>query len=308
MKILWDRDGVAGGPSSIKVLLDWLTSERNYAKWKGEDGSYGSTKEALCEVIIDKLKEVGITHRKPADVRDKIRYLEKQFRRAVEWTTNAGQGVSDDTTIRPAILQLCPCYYQLARVMGDNPPSEPCQTTGNSNDDGDNRNRKRPLSVAEITGNKKQHGSMLRILPKPHEIGQKTCDKGNRTLLELHGPSQQPRENGNSTCLERREPSRHARGSSNTTLAEVCEPSQQALAGGKTTLLELEEKRLELELRREAREEAQAKAEVELIHAKRRSVEIDNTTRLLLARKQLKDAGYTDQEIDAHLPLNNSRK
>ncbi|ETK75989.1 hypothetical protein L915_17499 [Phytophthora nicotianae] len=250
MKILWDRDGVKGGPSSMKVLLDWLTAEGNYAMWKGGDSSTGPTKEALCGVIIDKLKDVGITHRKSADVRDKIRYLEKQYRRAIDWLATTGQGTTDDASIRSAILQLCPCYYQLARVMADNPASAPCQTINNTNEDSDKRNRKRRLSIAEITSEETHDWHMT-----------------------LRRTEQQ-------------------------------EPRPQDRDSADTEWLELEEKKLELEMRREAREEAKANAEVELINAKRRSVEIDNTTRLLLARKQLKDAGYTDEEVDAHLPLN----
>ncbi|KAG2902671.1 hypothetical protein PC129_g10092 [Phytophthora cactorum] len=249
MKILWDRDGVDGGPSSMKVLLDWLTTDGNYARWKGDDGSSGSTKEVLCGIIIGKLKDAGINHRKSADVRDKIRYLEKQFRRATDWMANAGQGATDDISIRSAILQLCPCYYKLSHVMGDSPPSEPCQTTDNLDEGGDQRYKKRPLRIAEITSNKKHQKHTL------------------------------------------------------WSLTDLQEPSQQARDDADTKLLELEEKRLEFEMKREAREEAQAKAELGLINAKRRSVEIDNTTRLLLSRKQLKDAGYTEEELDAHLPL-----
>ncbi|KAG3153699.1 hypothetical protein PI126_g9969 [Phytophthora idaei] len=133
--------------------------------------------------------------------------------------------------------------------MGRSPPSEPCQTTDNLDEGGDQRNKKRPLRIAEITSSKKHQKHTL------------------------------------------------------WSLTDLQEPSQQARDDADTKLLELEEKRLEFEMKREAREEAQAKAELGLINAKRRSVEIDNTTRLLLSRKQLKDAGYTEEELDAHLPL-----
>ncbi|ETP33695.1 hypothetical protein F442_17824 [Phytophthora nicotianae P10297] len=191
----------------MKVLLDWLTAEGNYAMWKGGDSSTGPTKEALCGVIIDKLKDVGITHRKSADYREQLMMLRS------------------------------------ARLFFSCVPA-----TISSH--ADKRNRKRRLSIAEITSEETHDWHMT-----------------------LRRTEQQ-------------------------------EPRPQDRDSADTEWLELEEKKLELEMRREAREEAKANAEVELINDKRRSVEIDNTTRLLLARKQLKDAGYTDEEVDAHLPLN----
>ncbi|ETI42486.1 hypothetical protein L914_11954 [Phytophthora nicotianae] len=73
-RVLWDRDGVNGGPSSMKILLDWLTTEGNYTK-------------------------------KPADVRDKIQNLESKYRTAVAWLANTGQGVTDEKSIRSALVK-----------------------------------------------------------------------------------------------------------------------------------------------------------------------------------------------------------
>ncbi|ETO74853.1 hypothetical protein F444_09491 [Phytophthora nicotianae P1976] len=83
-KVLWDRNGVNGGPSSMKILLDWLTTEGNFTKWKGGGSSVGFDKEALCGTIIGKLIDAGIRHRKPADVRDKIQNLDSKYRTAVD--------------------------------------------------------------------------------------------------------------------------------------------------------------------------------------------------------------------------------
>jgi len=33
-RILWDKDGVDGGPSSLKILLDWMEKDGNYGKFK----------------------------------------------------------------------------------------------------------------------------------------------------------------------------------------------------------------------------------------------------------------------------------
>ncbi|ETL35886.1 hypothetical protein L916_12043 [Phytophthora nicotianae] len=90
-RVLWDRDGVNGGPSSMKILLDWLTTEGNYTKWKGG--------------IERRLIDAGIRHRKPADVRDKIQNLESKYRTAVAWLANTGQGVTDEKSIRSALVK-----------------------------------------------------------------------------------------------------------------------------------------------------------------------------------------------------------
>ncbi|ETM02659.1 hypothetical protein L917_00908, partial [Phytophthora nicotianae] len=52
----------------MKVLLDWLTTESNYARPKGDDRSSGLTKRALCGITLGKLIHACIKHRKPACV------------------------------------------------------------------------------------------------------------------------------------------------------------------------------------------------------------------------------------------------
>jgi hypothetical protein len=46
---LWTIDGVDGDPSSMSVLLDWLTSEGNYAKYRGGGPNSGMTK-TVCKL------------------------------------------------------------------------------------------------------------------------------------------------------------------------------------------------------------------------------------------------------------------
>ncbi|ETK96223.1 hypothetical protein F441_00989, partial [Phytophthora nicotianae CJ01A1] len=60
----------------MKVVLDWLTTESNYARPKGDDRSSGLTKRALCGITLGKLIHACIKHRKPASVRNKIWKLE----------------------------------------------------------------------------------------------------------------------------------------------------------------------------------------------------------------------------------------
>ena len=46
----------------MDIILDWVTSGTNYAKWKGDSG--GVTKETLCGEVASLLKAAGIHHHK----------------------------------------------------------------------------------------------------------------------------------------------------------------------------------------------------------------------------------------------------
>lgn len=47
--IFRDRDGVNDGKSSLQVVLEWLSTETSYNKWRGSDRNSGNTKEALLK-------------------------------------------------------------------------------------------------------------------------------------------------------------------------------------------------------------------------------------------------------------------
>ncbi|ETL91413.1 hypothetical protein L917_10037, partial [Phytophthora nicotianae] len=147
-KVLWDRDGVNGGLSSMKILLDWLTTEGNYTKWKGGGLSVG----------------------KPADVRDKIQKLELKYRTAVDWLANTGQGVTDETSIRSALVKRCPYYYELSPVMDDRQSTRPSQTTDDLDEITKSKGKnKQPISIAKSTSNKRQQGDSLSALTRLRE-------------------------------------------------------------------------------------------------------------------------------------------
>ena len=78
----WTNDGVDGGQSSLDVVLDWLTTASNYAKWRG-DGS-GVTKKALCGEIIGKMKSVGILHRTIPD-HQKLNEIQVSYNKVLEF-------------------------------------------------------------------------------------------------------------------------------------------------------------------------------------------------------------------------------
>jgi hypothetical protein len=55
----WETDGINGGPSSMRILLDWLSSQDNWERWAG----VGATKRILAEEILQVMRSHGINHR-----------------------------------------------------------------------------------------------------------------------------------------------------------------------------------------------------------------------------------------------------
>eukprot|EP00644_Phytophthora_capsici_P017220 jgi/Phyca11/59458/gw1.48.305.1 len=100
--IFWDKDGFDGGLPSVEVLLNWMTTEGNYDKWRGSDRNNGNTKEFL-------LKEI--------------------YRLAQDFLSQTGSGITDETTLRAEVLKRCPYYYRLQDVMLDRPSAHPLITS-----------------------------------------------------------------------------------------------------------------------------------------------------------------------------------
>ncbi len=87
----WDYDGVGDGPSSMDIILDWVTSGANYARWRGD--AHGISKQTLCEEIAGLMREAGILHLNAADVRAKILNLQASYNKARDWSENTEEGI-----------------------------------------------------------------------------------------------------------------------------------------------------------------------------------------------------------------------
>ncbi|KAI7942128.1 hypothetical protein MJO28_012155 [Puccinia striiformis f. sp. tritici] len=127
-----DKDGVVGF-SSMQILLDWLTTEGNFERWRG-DIQGGLTKEALAAEIITIYAENGIHHRNNKDVRSKIQELQDSYSKACDWLRNTGEGIRDEDiangthNIRDGILKRCKYYDHLDEVMGSRAFTNPQDT------------------------------------------------------------------------------------------------------------------------------------------------------------------------------------
>ncbi|KAI0997127.1 hypothetical protein K3495_g11061 [Podosphaera aphanis] len=125
----WDQDGVNGGPNSIDLLIDWITTSPNYARWKG-NGS-GETKEALCSEVVRCLQKNGIFHRKNQDIRSKICEFQTSYNDARDWSENIGKeirqsGLEDaEKKFKEALKKICKHWDQLHPIFSDHAASQP---------------------------------------------------------------------------------------------------------------------------------------------------------------------------------------
>lgn len=96
MAVPWEKDHEDPKKCSQSILMDWLTTEGNYARWTGSDGQRGETKETLLTEIRQKMEAVGIHGRTNADIRSRIATLQHRFREANDWLNNTGAGLRSD--------------------------------------------------------------------------------------------------------------------------------------------------------------------------------------------------------------------
>ena len=111
-KVPWEEDG------TMEILLDWLTTEGNYAEYCGGTGNKGKSKtqhhKELSLLIKEKVPE---SQRTEKDVENKITGLERQFRIAADWSNNTGAGVENEESFEAAVLQRCSlCWTNTLRV------------------------------------------------------------------------------------------------------------------------------------------------------------------------------------------------
>ncbi|KAH9459569.1 hypothetical protein Pst134EA_019714 [Puccinia striiformis f. sp. tritici] len=109
VSFLWDRDGVNGGPSSIWVVLNWLSIPDNYVRWQG--GFPEQSRASLCEEILEILHSIGIEHRCRSVIQVQIHRLIRLYHSAVEFLRHNPSGLAQ-------ALAFCPYWDELDPILG----------------------------------------------------------------------------------------------------------------------------------------------------------------------------------------------
>ncbi|EEY69718.1 uncharacterized protein PITG_06197 [Phytophthora infestans T30-4] len=162
----WDRDGVNDGKSSLQVVLDWLSTETNYNKWRGSDRNSGSTKEALLKEIAAELS-----------------------------AAQNGAGITSESTLRGEILKRCSYYYQITAVFEARPSARPRVTSDDIDDNADasdrgsaivQRGEMRPLVLDDEVDLKRLKADPVdKLLAQQSKACKLRADKASR-MLQLH--------------------------------------------------------------------------------------------------------------------------
>ncbi|KAE9043546.1 hypothetical protein PR002_g3284 [Phytophthora rubi] len=179
--IFWDHDAVKEGKSSLQFVLDWLSTEINYNKWRGT---------------------VGIEHRTTGDVREKISAIERQFREAVGFQAQTDSGITAEATLRGEILKRCPYYYKLADVFDSRPSARPSITSDDIDEEDEEasssnanvqRDENRPLAFDDdvFDAKRQKKDPVEKLLDQQLTASKQRAQKTNRvlqlqeTMLEL---------------------------------------------------------------------------------------------------------------------------
>ena len=175
-RLPWSMDGPRGTEDSINseaIMLDWLLTEGNYARFRGNND--GTRKQAIGKELSLLFKDKGIkVERSPQAVVKKIQSMESQFSVAHDWVNNTGQGVKEsdgDAKFEECVRKRCKWYFELEPIMADRAKARPKVTTDTIDsillDDSDDEDGPADVSsISSETSSKKiARQSVLQFFP-----------------------------------------------------------------------------------------------------------------------------------------------
>jgi hypothetical protein len=277
-KTPWEDDG------TLDVLLEWLTTEGNYAEYCGSNGNKGKSKsqyhKELALLIKEKLPE---SDRSEKDVENKITSLERQFRVASDWASNTGAGVDNPGDFQAAVIQRCALFNELEPIMGERPNAKPLYSNENDSDDEDSMP---PLGV-----------SVTAVSQSMNNGGE---GNGNLTpSATAHRPSP------NASSISTKSTSSKKRISTSQTVGS--KKGKSGVDDFLSSFLGVQEEEdstlKNLRVREVEAKEREAEARMIEAEANREVLNIQAKANLLRERKKLLEEGISASDIDALLPL-----
>ncbi|CAI5733207.1 unnamed protein product [Peronospora destructor] len=137
-----------GGPTTMDVLLRWITTPGNVKRWRME------THSPLVREVVELMQAEGLAHRQAPFVRYKLDAIEKQYITAKQWLLETGM---NDTYMRGKaskevkahVENVCPQFKRLdpafRGISFSKRNTEPIELDGDSIDD---------VEVREVPGKK----------------------------------------------------------------------------------------------------------------------------------------------------------
>ncbi|KAG1687984.1 hypothetical protein DVH05_004503 [Phytophthora capsici] len=115
--IKWDADGINGSPSSLDLLLRWLTSTGNTARWLKSTQTIGE-RMRISKEIHKLFVGHGIGHRTRKSIYNKLFKLTENFGKAEDWLKKTGiRHFEVSKEVERAVLKICLEYREIAPLF-----------------------------------------------------------------------------------------------------------------------------------------------------------------------------------------------
>ncbi|KAE8896712.1 hypothetical protein PF010_g13264 [Phytophthora fragariae] len=114
----WDEDGAEGRPSSMDVLLQFLSVPGNAERWLKAAAVRDGTRVALIDDIYESLVDQGITHHTRGNIDVKLWSLLHSFQKVEHWLRKKElRRFDDNDKAKRKVLKACPYYPELVRLL-----------------------------------------------------------------------------------------------------------------------------------------------------------------------------------------------